>query len=225
MVDMTKEIPYENLNTLFVSLTYRGLSILVLMSDWCPYNQNGMAVPGKCTYMKGVFQTKPHLDSVRQVLKRVQQTDENHGHLSMTLFEYFPVTKVNSVPNGATPFCRYPGYNVLSVTRWEHDTLDNYKYGRDTTRELTSIISKGQGELAGYENTGYGNYGWFHLTTTLVVANIIASDSDAATETNGTSRSKAECLYGPNYQRMQQIKKKYDPEIVFDKWFVITPAA
>ena len=32
-------------------------------------------------------------------------------------------------------------------------------------------------------------------------------------------------LYGANYKRLKQIKKKYDPELVFNKWFAITPAA
>ena len=36
--------------------------------------------------------------------------------------------------------------------------------------------------------------------------------------------SKAAVNFGSNYKRLQEIKKKYDPDLVFNKWFVITPA-
>jgi FAD/FMN-containing dehydrogenase len=35
---------------------------------------------------------------------------------------------------------------------------------------------------------------------------------------------RAPSVFGSNYPRLQQIKKKYDPEMLFSKWFVITPA-
>jgi FAD/FMN-containing dehydrogenase len=31
-------------------------------------------------------------------------------------------------------------------------------------------------------------------------------------------------LFGDNYPRLQALKKKYDPDMLFSKWFVITPA-
>ena len=41
----------------------------------------------------------------------------------------------------------------------------------------------------------------------------------------GHVADKAQALFGSNYPRLQQLKKKYDPEMLFAKWFVIQPAA
>lgn len=30
--------------------------------------------------------------------------------------------------------------------------------------------------------------------------------------------------FGPNYPRLQQLKRKYDPGMVFNKWFCVKPA-
>lgn len=35
---------------------------------------------------------------------------------------------------------------------------------------------------------------------------------------------RARKVFGDNYPRLQQIKKRYDPEVLFSKWFAIIPA-
>lgn len=35
---------------------------------------------------------------------------------------------------------------------------------------------------------------------------------------------KARLVWGEHYEKMQKIKKKYDPGMVFNRWFPITPA-
>ena len=39
-----------------------------------------------------------------------------------------------------------------------------------------------------------------------------------------TGGDKVKKLFGSNYPRLQTIKAKYDPNLVFNKWFPITPA-
>jgi FAD/FMN-containing dehydrogenase len=39
----------------------------------------------------------------------------------------------------------------------------------------------------------------------------------------GPVSDKASILFGPNYPRLQQLKKLYDPEMLFSKWFLIRP--
>lgn len=36
--------------------------------------------------------------------------------------------------------------------------------------------------------------------------------------------SRAQALFGANYPRLQRLKQKYDPNMIFDKWFVIQPS-
>jgi len=34
----------------------------------------------------------------------------------------------------------------------------------------------------------------------------------------------AQRMFGLNYERMRQVKRKYDPDIRFNKWFTVEPA-
>ena len=36
--------------------------------------------------------------------------------------------------------------------------------------------------------------------------------------------AKARAAFGEAYPKLQQIKKKYDPELVFNRWYPIIPA-
>ena len=40
----------------------------------------------------------------------------------------------------------------------------------------------------------------------------------------GGVKNKAEALFRENYPRLQELKKKYDSENIFNKWFAITPS-
>ena len=35
---------------------------------------------------------------------------------------------------------------------------------------------------------------------------------------------KTQKLFGQHYTKLQALKKKYDPDMLFHKWFLITPA-
>lgn len=46
---------------------------------------------------------------------------------------------------------------------------------------------------------------------------------DALPLGTATSPDKVKALFKDNYPRLQTIKKKYDPSMVFNKWYNITP--
>ena len=57
------------------------------------------------------------------------------------------------------------------------------------------------------------------------VADLSDLDHSPEEEDGVVVKNKAEALFGKNYPRLQELKKKYDPENIFNKWFAITPSA
>jgi hypothetical protein len=118
-----------------------------------------MAPYNRGAFMKGLHQTRPHLDTIREGLEKVMQISDNGEFSAALVFDYFPLAKINSVPNGKTAFRRTSGSNVLIISTWLNDTIENLNYGSNAVSELSNIISKGQSEFS--QNVGYGNYGTF----------------------------------------------------------------
>ena len=57
------------------------------------------------------------------------------------------------------------------------------------------------------------------------MADISDSDHFPEEEDGVLVKNKAATLFGDNYPRLQDLKKKYDPENIFNKWFAVTPSA
>jgi len=185
IADLTKEIPYEELNGL----------------------QNEQLVHGLCRLIKALTQVKPHLPSAKKVLDRLVSLAGSEVHFGVQQ-EFWPFEKVRSVPNGTCAFYR-PKFNhgVVFVT-WKNNTSENLELARRVGRELASIVASGQEEYIGKVEQGYGNY-----------------DHTPEEEYGIVVKNRAEALFRDNYPRLQELKKKYDPECIFNKWFPITPSA
>lgn len=50
-----------------------------------------------------------------------------------------------------------------------------------------------------------------------------ANYADAMAIDNATD-VQARRAFGPNYPRLQRLKRKYDPDMVFNRWFCIRPS-
>ncbi|OCH88357.1 FAD-binding domain-containing protein, partial [Obba rivulosa] len=179
--DMTKEVPYEQVNGLM----------------------NDFAIPGRNYYLKGGFVASDY-DLVRrvpEVLDAVSSLIRSGKQPVQAQFELIPLQAINRVEDDATAFQRGVEANVLIISVWDDDSPGKLQFVRDVAAQLLLIAS-------GTSSTnGYGNY-----------------NSDAAPAEGTTSEDKIQLFFGSNYSRLRALKKKYDPEVIFDKWFVITPA-
>ncbi|TFK29243.1 FAD binding domain-containing protein [Coprinopsis marcescibilis] len=180
--DMAKEIPYQDLNTL----------------------QNPMSEHGKGQYLKGASQKQPEFSSMMQIVNKTAEIAQNN-FTPATIYEFFPLRKINSVPVDATAFRRELTPNVLINCTWD-GSKDRTEEARAIAKDLIDTIVAGQSGLSNSEKFGYTNYG-----------NTAISESS-----NGIDR--AQVAFGPNYPRLQAIKKIHDPTNVFNRWFPILPA-
>ncbi|PPQ79510.1 hypothetical protein CVT25_003392 [Psilocybe cyanescens] len=188
LADLTKEIPYEELNAL----------------------SNAMAVHGFGVYQKGVAHKRPHPQAIEQAHNKLVNLIKTGNFNGAILYEYFPLQKINSVPRDATAFRREFASSVLVNLTWDNSVEDRTQEARKHSYELASLISRDGKDMTTAETLGYSNY-----------------DPEATSDDGkgvGLAQDKAKLIFGENYPRLQTIKKRYDPDNVFNKWFPIIPA-
>ncbi|PPQ71770.1 hypothetical protein CVT24_006531 [Panaeolus cyanescens] len=156
--------------------------------------------------MKGAYQVEPHLPSLQKALQRIGELS-NEEHTAVIGFEYISLAKINSVQNGDCAHFRTKNANIFIVTTWKHNTPENLAYARQMSREISAIITEGQAKYLGPVNRGYGNY-----------------DQDTYEDEGVVIKDSAQLMFQDNYPKLQLLKKKYDPNNVFFKWFPIVPA-
>jgi hypothetical protein len=175
--------------------------------------------------LKGSYFAKDKLEAIRQTFDRlIELTTEEHQPLVM--LEHVPLKKILSVPNGTAAFYRKHALNMVAFVTWTDNTPENLAIARQITRELNGIFAAGQVEELGHINQGYGNFGKI-LKLVKIVSSSSTTDMDDCDVDKSLPRLKnsPEVLFGDNYPRLQEIKKRYDPDNVFSKWFAITPAS
>lgn len=160
MADMTKEMPYEQVNAISV-ITFEHIydnSLLLIVT----FIKNHMVQYGEARLIKGAYQMRPDIPSLKLALERIRSLAAEE-HSPMVNIEYFPLRKILSVPNGTCAFIRSGACNVNSLTTWKNNTPENLAKARSLARELTGIIAAGQ-KAHFTVNRGYGNYGkWLPL--------------------------------------------------------------
>ncbi|PSR76100.1 hypothetical protein PHLCEN_2v8688 [Hermanssonia centrifuga] len=115
------------------------------------------------------------------------------------LLELHPFQKLMSVPTSAMAFAsRGPFYNMNIVLRWKNSALD---------AELRTWASGLAEHVHQEEKTRKG------------------SDFDGAQgySNYGLGDERVRDVFGENYDRLRDLKAKYDPNSVFHKWFPIVP--
>lgn len=158
----------------------------------------------------------PSRELTPALLNPIQElTDENFR--VNVIMELMPHGKINSVPSEATPYRHHLSGNALILIQWFKDSLEYGPKAKEVVRELTTVL-KSSGE-------SYGNYGMPLDFIKDALAADISQAGDVVVEAaskQGVDRSQK--FFGDYYPKLQALKKKYDPDQIFNRWFVITPA-
>ncbi|KAI0786336.1 FAD-binding domain-containing protein [Abortiporus biennis] len=166
--------------------------------------QNYLATPQKNYYMTGAqLSVKPSQDlTVEHFNRIIELSGDGSQFLTAVLLELWPHNKINTIPADATPYRRDLTGNALVLVRWEGEDPALLEKAKEAVVAMKSLLTPGQ---------AYGNYN---------------PDSDYAglPADAKAPESKVEGLFRQHYPKLQAIKKKYDPEMIFNKWFAITPA-
>lgn len=55
---------------------------------------------------------------------------------------------------------------------------------------------------------------------------LIGADTEALPTAEGIVKpTRAQELFREHYPKLQEIKRKYDPDMIFNKWFVVHPGS
>lgn len=111
---------------------------------------------------------------------------------------------------------RYPNAAVVGPNlQWGDPDLDDMV--RDETKKMADMIRDGLKKRrdAAIVNGEVINGG---------VKGVDERELDAVHPTLNTGDTKIRTMFGPNLAKLRQLKKKFDPDSLFDKWYYITPA-
>lgn len=185
-----------------------GLGPLLDDTREIPYEQlnallNDVFFHGQYMYWRTTSQKSPHYETAAKLLTEVDRIASETTLKPSIMFEYHHVGKLMSVPTSSTPFRRQPTHTVICSFRWDKDTPGNLDIARESSAKFIEIVKEGQPGVTESQSLGYSN-----------------ADSELVMDD-----MKARQVFGEHYVKLQEIKKKYDPEQMFNRWFPIIPAA
>ncbi|KAI0059702.1 FAD-binding domain-containing protein [Artomyces pyxidatus] len=164
---------------------------------------------GRNYYLKSVSLARPSVEIAFAVRDAVYAQQKEHPDMAISfVFENWSLGKVWSVSDDATAFQRSKGLSTMLSIVYENDTPEGLQEVRKVAEAISGIVSG----YAGGENVGYANYN---------------SDAPSRIGMDGDTKLSAvqtQAYFGSNHVRLRELKKKYDPDMVFTKWFAIQPA-
>lgn len=181
-------------------------------------------------YLKSVDQLRPDAQIGKDVAEATWKLCAETGQNITYIFEFWNLEKVNKVPVDATAFQRTPRLSSLVTIEYKGDTPEQLAVARKSAGILAKIVTAAEGD--GNVNNGYANYSGFTLLVCDRSSRFAhdAPDSDAPalidphTDEGVLSETKTQALFGSHHAKLAALKQKYDPNLVFNKWYVIKPA-
>lgn len=135
-------------------------------------------------------------------------------------FEFLPMNKVTAVPSTAMAFPRNKMGNGVAVVVWDDNEVELEVQAKQIVADMTDLVK------ASDHGKQYGNFSTYqssrryHGTDSLTGA-----DTEDLPTIQGVAKvARAQELFGDNYPRLQQLKRQYDPDMIFNKWYCIRPA-
>ncbi|RVD80874.1 uncharacterized protein DFL_008760 [Arthrobotrys flagrans] len=142
-----------------------------------------------------------------QMFKEVVATHPENLSASKLIYDLRDFSKVASVPLDATAYAnRREGCLIYVEFSWDKEELD---------KEMMQVIKDFIAQVRAWikednEQKGIADVGAHVAATTLYA---LISDGD----------EKLVSVFGPNLGRMKELKKKYDPSVMWDKWYPVDP--
>jgi len=163
--------------------------------------KNEGAKSGLQVCMIGISQLQYSASVVKEAYASIFKTSSPDLRVYMN-FELFPQDKICEVAPDACAFnLRSRAYNVIALADWDGSLELLDKKANEHCSVLVDIVTSKEPNPKDAKERVYGNY--------------------VGKEVCSTERGKK--IFGDNYPRLQKIKKKYDPDVVFSKWFPINP--
>ncbi|KAF9452161.1 FAD binding domain-containing protein [Macrolepiota fuliginosa MF-IS2] len=171
--------------------------------------QNAITEHGNGVYWKGVTVAGPDYETTAKAHERIAQVAGDGRFTATAIYEWWPLQKVVSVPPENSVFHRIPRPNCLILIGWPGETNSEEKVdeARGYAHEIATLVAGGVNEVMDAKLRGYNNY-----------------DPEGIKDDKDEVKDKAKTNFGDHYPVLQKIKKKYDPENIFNKWLAIMPA-
>ena len=131
-----------------------------------------------------------------------------HTRSSKCILDVRDYQKVASVPSDATAYSgRFDNAWMIPDLQWDDPSLDGQM--REEVTAITAYVREQLQQkkiVAEVQEDGQRD-------VTAIYPNISARGEE-----------KAKSVFGSNLPKLEQLKRRYDPELMWNKWFPITPA-